>query len=78
MTTTEANAGIISEKMLALVRGSLPALRAASASDPDALVPVADMAPHFISFSGTLPENGLGHLFMVDLDGEEVHIYVYQ
>lgn len=68
-------AGGVTDQMRRLVRESVSDLKAA---EPDALVPLKNMAPHFISFSGDHPQNGLVKLFTVDVDGKDVHIYLKQ
>jgi len=58
------------------INGSLPALRASD--DPLALVPVEEMAPHYISFSSKITKEGYIRLFSVGVDGTVVHVYLKQ
>jgi hypothetical protein len=59
---------LVSDEMLRLMRVSLPA--------GDALVPIHGMSPHFMSRRGDLGTEELTHLLTIDLDGEELHVYL--
>ena len=75
MTMTE---GVINEKMLALIRETLPSLETANEQNEKAIVPVLGMSPHFVSFARNVPENGLVYLFAVTVDGKQIHLYLKQ
>lgn len=58
----------VSEWTLRLMRQSAP--------EGDALVPIRDMAPHFMSRRSDLETSELTYLFPVNLDGTEWHVYL--
>jgi hypothetical protein len=59
---------LVSDEMLRLVRESVPV----GAS----LVPIRGMSPHYVSRRGDLETDDLMLLFAVEVDGEELHVYV--
>lgn len=65
----------ITDEMRSLVRESLPDLDRAGIG---ALVPLQKMAPHYISYRGDHPENGLVKLFSLEESGKEVFVYLRQ
>lgn len=64
----------VNDEMRRLMRESLPELNASA--DPKALIAIKDMAPHYMSREKDLPTNGLAYMFPVELDGEQLHVYL--
>ena len=72
----------ISDETRRLVRESVSDLVAADAAKAGALVALKNMSPHYISFSGEHPPNGLMKLFAVDdienVDKKPIYVYLKQ
>ena len=66
---------VINDAMRARIRATLPDLKSAGA---DALVPIKEMSPHFMSLRGDHPENGLMKLSPVEVDGVSYFVYLQQ